>query len=1063
MHRLISPPLQLFLILSLALSASPSVAAHLPASSSLQVVREAFVVREFENIELPQSSVRAVHVCSDGYLWAGTREGLVQYKYGQQFIWQQTIDGVNGLPSGMVNTIYEDEDAIWVGTARGVGVIGNDDDGFRVVIQSPASRGAQLDIVEIVPISDQLYAVSTNGEILRLSQQGATPIRVQSSAGEPLDLTTAFVTSAATHDGHLLLGTSSEGVYRFSLQGELAILEQVYDGIGSIVRLTVSDDRLVYLDRDEGLRWQSLTSVHDRGENNPLAGGSHSYFRSMDAVSERNAWFGAGSSVVRVRGDQTDVVRLPGRGNQVRSISVDRAGNIWIGTYYGLFYALDSEFEVLRTPSVDDTATIAALAHANDRLYVGGEDLWYSDSERGAFTPLRSVDGTPIPGLRIDAQLGSQDPITALAATSDTLLVGYFAGGLDIVDLETMVAIPVLESEDQNFVNIGVSSFTEAGNNRWLASMFGYGLVELRLSREQGKLGYELRLLEPHTGLIGIHRIAEDRFLAVGQQNLLLVEFDTSGVMNAREFSPHPPGLVFTATPDGRGGLYLGVENSGILHLTKGMIDATSFEPKPLPGVLETIGNRTIWHLELDPDDTLWATSNNGVYVFELATQELVSHITQKHGLPANEFEYGPHASLRLPSGEKLFVSSRGTVGFHTPPQRGQRPIELMWSDISVDRVSVFAGLETGNPARIELPFSAVSDSVLSIEYGYLDHVSAIDAVYGMRIKGSEDWIPGGRPMVNMSGQQEWGLVGMEIAMLNNSQELISDPLALEIEILPPWYMLWKIDIRVAFPLTLAISLLVWAIQYRARLLRFAAVEEAERRRELMEAEMRGRLSEKEILLREIHHRVGNILSSFASNVRVMQRSAQSEETRSTLDQLNARLKVQSAVHSLLQRSDSTAINVGNMIRQVGAGVRDLFGNKRQADISLHFDDVFMTYSKAQYLGLIVNELLTNTYKHFVDLNDEIKVEICIERTEDGGARFHYQDNGPGIDEPTIEIALKKRGRSGPVGGLEQVVALARELKGNPEIATGVGMSFSFAIPAKLVQQKPIPLQKIEA
>ncbi|MEO0435290.1 MAG: two-component regulator propeller domain-containing protein [Pseudomonadota bacterium] len=1051
------------LILPILLSASLVVSAAAPALSSLQVVREAFVVREFENIELPQSSVRAVHVCSDGYLWAGTREGLVQYKYGQQFVWQQTIDGVAGLPSGMVNTIYEDDDAIWVGTARGVGVMGGDDEGFRIVIQSPASRGAQLDIVEIVPVNGQLYAVSTNGEILRLSQQGATSIDMQSSEGEALSLAQAFVTSAAAHNGDLLLGTSSEGAFRFRLQDELAILEEVYDGIGSIVKLTVSDDRLVYLDRDEGLRWQSVTDLSESGVNNPLVGGSHSYFRSMDAVSERNAWFGAGSSVVRVRGDHTDVVRLPGRGNQVRSISVDRAGNIWIGTYYGLFYALDSEFEVLRTPSVDDTATIAALAHANDRLYVGGEDLWYSDTERSAFRPLRKADGDPIPGLRVDAQLGSRDPVTALAATSDTLLVGYFAGGLDIVDLENMIATPVLESVDQDFVNIGVSSFAKAGTDRWLASMFGYGLVELRLMREEGKQNYDLRLLEPHTGLIGIHRIAENRFLAVGQQNLLLVQFDEKGQFSSQEFTPHPPGLVFAVAADGRGGLYLGVENSGILHLTKAMIDATQFEPKALPGVLETIGNRTVWHLELDPDDTLWATSNNGVYVFDLATQELVSHITQKHGLPANEFEYGPHASLRLPSGEKLFVSSRGTVGFHAPPQRGQKPIELMWSDISVDRISVVAGLRTGNPARIELPFSAVSDSVLSIEYGYLDHISAIDAVYGMRIKGSEDWIPGGRPMVNISGQQEWGLVGMEIAMLNKSGELISDPLALEIEISPPWYMLWKIDTRVAFPLTVAISLLVWAIQYRARLLRFAAVEEAERRRELMEAEMRGRLSEKEILLREIHHRVGNILSSFASNVRVMQRSAQSEETRSTLDQLNARLKVQSAVHSLLQRSDSTAINVGNMIRQVGAGVRDLFGNKRQANISLHFDDVFMTYSKAQYLGLIVNELLTNTYKHFEKLDEEIKIEVRIEHTEEGDARFYYQDNGPGIDESAIEIALQPRGRSGPVGGLEQVVALARELKGHPIIVTRGGMSFAFSIPAKLIQQKPLPLQKIEA
>ena len=119
---------------------------------------------------------------------------------------------------------------------------------------------------------------------------------------------------------------------------------------------------------------------------------------------------------------------------------------------------------------------------------------------------------------------------------------------------------------------------------------------------------------------------------------------------------------------------------------------------------------------------------------------------------------------------------------------------------------------------------------------------------------------------------------------------------------------------------------------------------------------------------------------------------------------------------------------------------------------------------------------MTNSCKHFAAGADALRVKIVFARNpQTGEADFRYRDNGAGIDTAASEHALYSDERYGTAGGLKQVVALARELKGNPDIASvredGVsdeamrgrlaawdgtsGMAFSFSIPPKLLQEAP--------
>ncbi|MEM6604284.1 MAG: two-component regulator propeller domain-containing protein [Pseudomonadota bacterium] len=1076
--------------------------------SGSSIRRESFALRKFDGIELPQSTVHAIHVDRHGDLWVGTREGLVQYQYGSQTLHAQTRDGHTGLPSGVVNVLLETDDALWVGTSRGVSAVTKA--GPTIVLQSPADRNVRLDIVEILEFDGTVLAVSSEGELHRLSLDGGIPLQENAQYRHLPTLADSTAVTAVAYGDRLFVGTGSSGILELNLSQDRFHVQQVFAEGTAVVAMSVAGDQLVYLERNQGLgaldlrpslepmrsdsgiaqrdftlpnsslNWTPRDDLGDLKDTDTGSGIDQTYFRAMDLGANSTTWFGAGASVVRSQADHRDVVSLPEPGNAVSSVTVDRVGNVWVGTYFGLYYAIDTDFQALRTPAVSGSGTISSLAEANGRLYVGGQGLWSGEPDRQVLHELRTATGDPIPGLRTGPSSPSNATISALSVDEDLLIAGYFAGGFDLLDLRNWTVSSITSIAGESLESVGVSALHRIGEDRWLSTLYRLGLVEITLSRTPERIEWSATTLLKSDDLVGIHALPGSRYLIVGQQNLLIADYSGAAAGRAwseptfHEFSQQPPGLVFAIADDGQGGVFMGIEGNGVMRLRKSALESNRMELEAVPVVDEHLGDRTVWHLQRSSDNELWATSNNGVYVFDLDANALLSHVTYAHGLPTNEFEYGPDASIQLSSGERLFVSPAGIVQFDKPVKRMREPFGLILPEVTVDQTSVLERLELGENARIELPFTAVSEGVLQLKYGFYDHVSAIDASYVLQLGSREQWVPLTGSTVSITGENEWGITRVKVAMRNSLGAIVSKPLILDIDVSAPWYMLWKVDTRIALPLALAVGLLIWGVQYRAELLRMAAVAEAERRRELMEAEMRGRLSEKEILLREIHHRVGNILSSFASNVRVMQRSAQSDETRHTLDQLNARLKVQSAVHNLLQRSDSTAINVGKMLRQITAGVRDLFASQENVRVHVYFEDVFMTYSKAQYLGLIVNELLTNSYKHHhsqasplgvsIDLRGLNSEQAGYRGPEHAGVRFSYSDDGAGITTAEIEQALKRSPMVGISGGLRQVVALARELKGDPSISTGIslgrdedrsGMTFCFTIPAKLIQPTP--------
>ncbi len=163
---------------------------------------------------------------------------------------------------------------------------------------------------------------------------------------------------------------------------------------------------------------------------------------------------------------------------------------------------------------------------------------------------------------------------------------------------------------------------------------------------------------------------------------------------------------------------------------------------------------------------------------------------------------------------------------------------------------------------------------------------------------------------------------------------------------------------------------------------------------------------QKELLLREIHHRVKNNFAILISLMNMQKVSSDPGDFNGFLSELQGRIRTMSLVHELLYRSrDIDYIDFADYLNQLVGIISSAFKSK---PVTLHadYDECVLDVESALPLGLISNEILTNAYKYaFADRSDgELWVELSILRKESGEENvFTHQltirDNGQGLPE----------------------------------------------------------------
>jgi PAS domain S-box-containing protein len=190
-------------------------------------------------------------------------------------------------------------------------------------------------------------------------------------------------------------------------------------------------------------------------------------------------------------------------------------------------------------------------------------------------------------------------------------------------------------------------------------------------------------------------------------------------------------------------------------------------------------------------------------------------------------------------------------------------------------------------------------------------------------------------------------------------------------------------------------------------------------------------LKEKEILLREIHHRVKNNLQIISSLMNLQLHSIPDAKTIEIFKQCESRIKAMALIHEkLYQSEDIERIDFEEYLKSFIFHIvhsHQLDNNKIK--IKLRVDQILLNIDIAIPCGLILNELISNALKHAFSETDEGVINITVQSTEDDYILL-VSDNGKGLPE---DFALKKVNSL----GLQLVEMLVKQLNGKMETSSG--------------------------
>jgi PAS domain S-box-containing protein len=202
-------------------------------------------------------------------------------------------------------------------------------------------------------------------------------------------------------------------------------------------------------------------------------------------------------------------------------------------------------------------------------------------------------------------------------------------------------------------------------------------------------------------------------------------------------------------------------------------------------------------------------------------------------------------------------------------------------------------------------------------------------------------------------------------------------------------------------------------------------------------------LQEKEVLLREIHHRVKNNMQIIQSLLNIQADKVRDPAVKKVLVESNTRIKSMALIHETLYRSPGLAkLDVGDYFNQIVDHLFRLYRNPSQTlTLSVEVDPITMDMDYCIACGLIINELISNALKYaFIDLPKGSLV-VGLHRVDGTHARLSVSDTGVGFPD-TIDLQANES------MGLKIVRILVEgQLKGTMTLSTEGGTSFHILFP----------------
>ena len=991
-----------------------------PEKAITQYMHDSWQIEE----GLPQNTVQAIIQTRDGYLWLGTEEGVVRFNGTTFEVFDRTNTPV--FETGhSVQTLYEDsENTLWIGTNNGLIAYKNG----QFILYGIDEGLFGLSISTVIEDAMNRLWVGTNDAGLYYASQPHTVF--ETVVEVPVEK--IFCLIQDTH-GVLHAGTDT-GLISMDISTPRAL---------EVIGQTLSDTRVLSLYEDEEkILWlgtqQGLYKVAGQGKPTlfqPDPALDDGVWTIWEDVSG-NLWLGMSQNgLLRLRNGSVEMFpsdHVLSRG-RIPALYEDNEGSLWIGTdVRGLHRLRDGFFSSITEAEGLSNNVVQSVIETPDRSIWIGTELGLNRWKDGTIEHFTTREGL------------SDDFITSIAATSeDDVWVGTLNGGLNRVTNNTITQYSVEDGLPSNAI---FSLYHDAEDNLWMGTDNGLGVLTdgefNTYSRQHGiPSDFITALLEDQSGTLWVGTY--DAGLVRRVNDSTFATFATSDQLNDN--------LVLALHEDEEGILWIGTYGGGLSRLKDGKI--TSYTTR------EGLYDNVVFQILEDDHGNLWMGCNKGVYriaksQFDAYDAGKVQRLTsisydKRHGLKTREFTGGTQpAGWKGMDGRLLFPTIQG-VASAAPEEltsySAQTPVVI--EQVIVDRERIHESTKRAGNLTLE-----PGTERLEFTYAALTYVSPNKVHYKYRLEGYEDeW----SDLVSYTHAAythlDPGIYTFRVIVQNSEGIWNDEGASFTFELRPHYYQSPYFWVIVAFLVgLLGITGYRWRISQLT--VQHKKLEEAVAQRtydltqakehiEFQTEELRSSLKEKEVLLREVHHRVKNNLQVITSLLNLQSFRVKAPETKALFQECRDRVNSMALIHERLYQSDDLSeIDLEKYLENISIELaRSYNADRRKIRLNVNVESVRLGLDQAIPSGLIVNELVSNALKHAFSEQDNGRIDISFAKN-DAGYTLSVADNGKGLPE-SFDMAQSSS------LGMKLVHALTQKLKGTLTIDDTKPTCFRIAFP----------------
>ncbi len=491
---------------------------------------------------------------------------------------------------------------------------------------------------------------------------------------------------------------------------------------------------------------------------------------------------------------------------------------------------------------------------------------------------------------------------------------------------------------------------------------------------------------------------------------------------------------VYDVYEEPSGDWWLATNGEGLIHIHwRGSNRSQGYE-KNVFNQTNGLPSDVLYRIEHDNANNLWISTYNGLVCFNSNTHTTKTY-SEADGIHNNEFDRA--SSLTASDGRMYFGTIDGIVEFNPASLAASKktlaaPLQItaifkldVRADMLISCMNEF--ISTG---KIELQ---THEKSLTLHFAQLDFSFAAHH-YAYLIEGlDKDWNYINENYVRLNGLP-YGSYGIRIKAQQTDGTWNENELLIPFTVIAPLYARpWFYPIVIFALVILFFSLMRLRTQ---KLMRDKTkLENIVKKRT---ATLNNALIDKDVLLKEIHHRVKNNLQVVSGLLQLQKTNLHDELAITAINESQMRVNSIALIHqNMYQQENLEEIDFRHFLQDLFKNLKSLYEQEqKQLTFDLNAEGIALDIDTAVPLGLIANELLTNTYKHAFAQSTNVTAKLTLRKLNADEYELTYSDSGQGI-AANFNIAQSES------LGMQLLHGLTQQLMGTLRYHSGVQHYFS--------------------